>query len=117
MSATRLVPKTDTTEFPYQAAKDALLAMPAMKTQPVDFDRMMEVGKRIGWSREMLDAHEALKAGGRCFQFRQNQAPWLQGTLFEDNVFFGYTDGKQEALARPVIAERARTLDVRIIEH
>jgi hypothetical protein len=117
MSGTRLVSKADTTEFPYEAAKDALLAMPAMNTGRVDFDRMIEVGKRIGWSKEMLEAHEALRASGRCFTFRQNQPPWLQGTLFEDNVFFDYADSNQEVAARAVIIELARTLDVRMIEY
>jgi len=117
MSGTRLVSKAEITEFPYDAVKDALLAMPAIKTAPVDFDRMIEVGKRIGWSKEMLDAHEALKARGRCFTFRQNEHPWLQGTLFEDNVFFDYADSSHEAEARPIIIELARTHDVRVIEY
>lgn len=117
MSGTRLVPKTEAAAFPYHEAKRALLAMPAIEVGPVDFTRMIEVGKRIGWSQELLDGHEALRAGGRCFTFRQNQPPWLRGTVYEDNVFFEYDDERQEAQVRPVITELARALDVRVIEY
>jgi len=117
MSGTRLVQKTERTPFPYEAAKAALLALPAIETGAVDFSRMIEVGKRIGWSQEMLDGHEALRAGGRCFTFRQNQPPWLRGTCYDDNVFFDYADEKQEAEMRPAIVELAQQLDVRIVEY
>jgi hypothetical protein len=117
VSGTRLVAKSEAVPFPYEAARAALLALPAMEIGVVDFQRMIEVGKRIGWSQELIDGHEALRAGGRCFTFRQNQPPWLRGTAYEDNVFFEYADEQQEAAVRPVISDLARTLDVRVVEY
>jgi hypothetical protein len=117
MSGTRLVPTSEAAAFPYQAAKAALLALPAIEVGPVDFERMIEVGKRIGWSQEMLDGHEALRVGGRCFTFRQNEPPWLRGTFYDDNVFFEYADETQEAAMRPLIAELARALGLKTIEY
>jgi hypothetical protein len=117
MSGTRLVPVSDSAEFPYGAVKERLLALPSIELEPVDFERMIEVGKRIGWSKELLDGHEALKLGGRCFTFRQNVPPWLRGTLYEHNVFFEYTDEQQERLVRPHITELAQGLDVRLVEY
>ena len=113
MSGTRLVG----TPFPYEAAKAALLALPTMETGPVDFDRKLELGKRLGWSREMLEGHEALRAGGRCFTFRQNQPPWLRGTMYEDNVFFEYGDEKEEAAVRPLITGLAERLKLKVQEY
>jgi hypothetical protein len=117
MSGSRLVVKAAKDRFPYEAAKKALLALPSMETAPLELRRMIEVGKRIGWSQEKLDGHEALRAAGRCFTFRQNEPPWLRGTCWEDNVFFEFDDEKQEAAVRPVILELARVLDVKVVEY
>jgi hypothetical protein len=117
VSGTRLVAKTEAAPFPYQAVKSALLALPAMEVGPVDFGRMIELGKRLGWSQEMIEGHESLRAGGQCFTFRQNQPPWLRGTFYEDNVFFEYADEKQEAAMRPLISQLARSLEVRVVEY
>ena len=113
MSGTRLI----ATPFPYEAVKAALLELPKMELSPVDFGRMIEAGKRLGWSKELLDGHEALRAGGRCFDFRQNEPPWLRGRLSEDNVFFEYADEKEEAVVRPVFSELARRLGLKLLEY
>jgi hypothetical protein len=117
LSGTRLVPVSEGRPFPYQAVRAALLELPAIECTALELGRMIEVGKRLGWSREQLDAHEELRRGGRCFNFRQNEPPWLRGTCWEDNVFFEYDDEKQEAAVRPVIVELAGRLGLKVLEY
>ncbi|MBK7861807.1 MAG: hypothetical protein IPJ65_24960 [Archangiaceae bacterium] len=117
MSGTRLVQQNEATPFPYDAAKEAVLALPKVEVHPMELGRMIEVGKRIGWSKELLDGHEALRAGGRCFTFRQNVPPWLRGTFYEDNVFFEFANEQQEAEMRPFILELATRLQLKVLEY
>ena len=49
MSGTRLIPTG--AGFPYEAVKSALLALPKVETSPVELERMIETGKRLGWSK------------------------------------------------------------------
>ncbi len=113
MAGTRLV----ATPFPYEAVKAALLEVPKLEASLLDLQRMIETGKRLGWSKEQLEGHEVLRARGRCLTFRQNQPPWLRGTLWEDNVFFEYADEKEEAAVRPVISELAARLGLSVLEY
>ena len=117
MSGTRLVPAGPAAPFPYDEAKRLLLAMPRMSVGKVDFGRQIEVGKRLGWSKEMLDGHAGLLARGRCFTFRQDQPPWLRGTFYEANVWFEFDDQKQEETMRPAILSFAQTLGLKTVEY
>jgi hypothetical protein len=118
MSGVRLIPKTDESEFPYQKAKQILLfSLKDMSFQSTDFAPMIVAGERIGWTEEMITAHQALAEGGNCFDFRLQINPYLSGTLYEDNIFFRFVDSEQERECMPLIQELATRLDVRVLTY
>jgi hypothetical protein len=118
MSGVRLIPKTDESEFPYQEAKQILLfSFQDLSFQSTDFAPMIVAGKRIGWTEEMLIAHEALAERGNCFDFRLQISPYLNGTLYEDNIFFRFVDSEHERECMPLIPELATRLEVRVLTY
>ena len=115
MAAIRLIPKTDESEFPYDAALKLIQSLPDVMLRPQDFTQMIATGKRIGWPEVMIRSHEEMAARGKCFQFRWDGYPALSGSLFEDNVFFSIIDDEQATLE--FINAWATKLDVRVFRH
>ncbi|MFP2933858.1 hypothetical protein ACLESO_53760 [Pyxidicoccus sp. 3LG] len=87
-----------------------------MVTSDVDFPSMIEAGKSFGWTQEMVDSHWGMMARGKCFSFEQDALPHLQGTMYEDNIFFTFTDYEHEVAAMHEIERLAKLLKVRTLE-
>ncbi len=113
MSATRLIPITDDAPFPYEAVKRRLTADAVLT--PKDFAEMITIGKRIGWTEEMIRENQRLADAGNCFSFTVQGLPRLRGTLFENNVFFANSDTEGPAFA--YIEGLAAELNLRVFRH
>src|SRR5438552_586959 len=83
MGAIRLIPPDDEVAFPYEEALRRLAAFPGVTMRPKDFGPLIAAGAKVGWPTEMLEEHERLAERGLCFDFVQNQVPFLQGSLYE----------------------------------
>jgi len=119
VAACRLIPKTDAGPFPYDEAKRLLLfEQPAMTFEPKDFAPVIAAGREhCHWSAEVIRQHEEMAQRGRCFDFRLERPPHLQGTLFEDNIWFSfYSPQHQKSCLRFIEALREK-LDVQILHH
>jgi hypothetical protein len=114
MSGVRLIAK-DETDFPWERALQELRSLDGMKLVPKDFTRMLDVGRRIGWPDELIEANEQLAARGRCFDIAQSFPPQLTGSLFEDNIFFSFVSADHETTCRPAILELATKLDLIVV--
>lgn len=115
--ALRLIPKTDDGPFPYEMARQLLLNLEGLVFTPKDFGPMLAAGRRMGWPDELIRANEDLARKGRCFDFAMTKAPFLRGSLFEDNVFFSFSSRGHRDGCMPEIERLASTLDVRIHHH
>jgi len=113
--AARLIPKTDESEFPYEEVRRRLFENPSTRVRPFDFGPMIEAGKRMGWTEEMIRTNEELSHRGRCFAFEMTQEPFLRGTLYEDNVFFSFSGAEHERASMHAIEGLAREFDVRVL--
>ena len=113
----RLIPKTDDAAFPYEEAMRLLQANAGINFKPKDFAPMIAAGTRLGWTVEMIRANEELARRGNCFEFASEKAPFLRGSLFEDNVFFSFSGAKHEHACVPEIERLAKLLDVRVLRH
>jgi hypothetical protein len=111
----RLIPATDSSEFPYAVASSMLRDMEGMAISDVDFPAMIEAGKRFGWPQKTIDSHWGMMERGKCFQFAQSDAPFLQGTMYEDNIFFSFQDRAHQELCESIINSMAKLLGVRTI--
>lgn len=110
MSAVRIISKNEDEDFPYEAAKAYLTENFTLDTYPVDFEEMIEVGRRIGWPDALIRANQLLAERGKCFNFAQTDYPKLQGSLFEDNIFFSFTDSLHYEICLPVIKVIAKSI-------
>ncbi len=111
----RLIPKTEEAEFPYCKAMETLLFKdPDISFEPVDFAKLIENGKRMGWTEEMLTNHVQMNKRGKCFNFCSNLPNGLQGTIWEDNIHFLFKDKNHEMRCTPIIESLSIELDVRI---
>ncbi len=117
MGATRWIPDPEDSEFPSDAARIWLEERGGMSFTPVDFEALLARGRSVGWTGAMLAEHERMAERGRCFDFVQDEAPFLRGTLWEDNVYFLYLDADHEAGCRSLIVEGGRVLEVGLYEH
>lgn len=117
MKAIRIIPSTDDGNFPYEAVRHILLQLEGLETGEVDFPAMIESGMRMGWSKEMVEANWDLMKRGKCFTFHQGEELYLQGTMYEDNVYFVLSEPKHEDSARNQIARIAESLKLRVFEH
>jgi len=119
MAACRLIPKTDDAAFPYDEAMRVLIVeQPAMTFQPKDFAPLIAAGRdHAHWSPELIREHEEMAQRGRCFDFRLERAPHLQGTLFEDNIWFSFHSAEHEKSCLRFIERLREYLDVRILHH
>lgn len=113
MPAIRIVPVDDDDDFPYEEAL-RLLEQDA-DLEPADLTEMIEAGRRMGWSQEMIVANEALAAGGKCFSFTLRKPPHLSGTLYEDNIFFSINGNERDA--KTYIRSLAKLLGAAVYEH
>jgi hypothetical protein len=113
MPAVRLVPITDDAEFPYAEAKRRLEE--DAKLIPKDFGPMIEAGRRMRWTEEMIRGNEDLARRGNCFDFVMRVEPFLSGALFENNVFFSITGDEHAALT--YIRRLAKELGVCVYKH
>jgi hypothetical protein len=114
--ALRLIPGTDDGDFPYEQAKGLLHSLDEFEIGEVDFPAMIEKGKQIGWTQEMIDANWGLMKRGKCFSFIQHATPFLQGTMYEDNILFSFSSREHEDGCRRVINDFAKRLGVRVWE-
>ena len=89
--------------------------MEGVELVPKDFTRMLEVGRRIGWPKALIEANEQLAARGRCFDIAHSAPPELTGSLFEDNIFFSFTSDDHEMICRPVILQLATKLNLIVV--
>lgn len=111
----KLIPKTDVADFPYEKALELLLSRYSdLSTNPVDFDTLIENGKRMGWTEEMINSHQAMKKRGKSFNFKTETENGLRGTFGEDNISFLFNSKEHENKCIPVIKTLAIDLDVRI---
>jgi hypothetical protein len=115
MPAIRLIPKTDESDFPYDAALELIRQLPHVDLRPKDFAPLLEAGRRMRWTDKMIRSHEEMAARGKCYEFRWAGPPALLGTLFEDNVFFNVIGDEQATLR--FIQAWADKLDVRVFQH
>jgi hypothetical protein len=115
MSGLRLIAKEDETDFPWERALQALRSLDGLELVPKDFTRMLEVGRGIGWSQELIETNEQLAARGRCFDIAQSVPPELMGSLFEDNIFFSFGSDDHEKICRPTILSLATELDLAVV--
>lgn len=113
MSAVRLVPISDDADFPYAEAKRCLER--DAELTPKDFGPMIEAGRKMRWTDEMIRTNEELAHRGNCFDFVLRAEPFLSGSLFENNVFFSITGDERVALA--YIKRLADELSVRVSRH
>lgn len=111
----RLIPATDSSEFPYAVASSMLRDMEGMAISDVDFPAMIEAGKRFGWPQKTIDSHWGMMERGKCFQFAQSREPFLQGTMYEDNIFFSFHDHIHQESCKLVIESMAKVLGVRTL--
>ena len=109
----RLIPATDESAFPHDVAASMLRDMDGMTISDVDFPAMIEAGKRFGWPQKMIDSHWGMMERGNCFQFDQNSEPFLQGTMYEDNIFFAFQGRAHQKSCEAVIDSMAQILGVR----
>ena len=115
MTAIRLVSKTDDAEFPYSEAKHLLFIVNTdAQFEPVDFDAMIAAGCRVGWSDALIQSHRALAKRGNCFSFRIHHPPYLQGILYEDNLFFSFTDSEHQLRCEPEIVKLSQLLGLEL---
>jgi hypothetical protein len=113
MPAMRLVAITDDAGFPYAEAKRRL-AQDADLT-PADLTPMIAAGRRMGWTGELIRANEELARRGNCFDFALQVAPYLTGTLYEDNVFFRMTGDESAEVA--YVEKLAEELGAAVYRH
>jgi hypothetical protein len=113
VSAIRIVPEDDDAEFPYAEARRRLEI--DAELMPKDFAPMIEAGKRMGWSPAMVRANEELAERGKSFDFIMKVEPFLQGTLYEDNIYFIVDD--DEKAAKKYIRALARELGAAVYTH
>lgn len=119
MAACRLIPKTDEAAFPYDEAMRLLLFEDSSMTfRPKDFGPLITSGHNQGhWSAETIREHEQMAERGQCFDFRSERPPYLEGTLYEDNVWFSFYSFDHQKACLPVIESLRQKLDVRILNH
>ena len=119
MTACRLIPKTDEAPFPYDEATRLLLFEDSSMTfRPKDFGPLIAAGRKHGhWSAETIQKHEQMAERGRCFDFRSERPPYLEGTLFEDNIWFSFHSSEHQKTCLAVIESLRQKLDVRILNH
>ena len=119
MAACRLIPKTDEATFPYDEAMRLLLFEDAsMMFSPKDFVALIAAGREHGhWSVETIREHEQMAERGRCFEFRSERPPYLEGTLYEDNIWFSFHSFEHQKACLPVIESLRQKLNVRILNH
>src|SRR5689334_10540510 len=114
MSAIRMIPATDDGPFPYDQALKLLSTCPGLMMKSKNFAPLIAAGKRMGWSQEMIEEHERMEQGGLCFDFAQQQTPFLQGSLFEDNIYFRLTDYEHEKKCESLIVRIVAELGARV---
>jgi hypothetical protein len=119
MAASRLIPKTEEAAFPYdQAMRLLFFEDSSMMFRPKDFGPLIAAGRQHGhWSVETIRDHEHMAEQGRCFEFRSERPPYLEGTLFEDNIWFSFHSLDHQKACLPVIESLRQKLDVRIFHH
>lgn len=119
MAAFRLIPKTDEAPFPYDEAMRLLLFEDSsMIFLPKDFGPLIAAGRDHGhWSAETIRQHEQMAERGRCFDFRSERPPYLEGTFFEDNIYFSFHSFDHQKACVPLIESLRQKLDVRILKH
>ena len=113
MPAVRLVPLTDNATFPYTEARLRLEQDAELTAK--DFGAMIQAGRRMGWTGDMIRANEELAARRNCYDFALTVEPHLRGSLFEDNIFFSVTGDERAALE--YIERLARELGLRVYRH
>lgn len=119
MAACRLIPKTDEARFPYDEAMRLLLFEDSSMTfRPKDFGLLISAGRdHAHWSAETVRLHEQMAERGRCFDFRSECPPFLEGTFYEDNIFFSFHSFDHEKACFPAIEALRQKLDVRILRY
>ena len=87
MATLKLIPM-DNEVFPYDEAKKLiLLENPNVQFEKADLTQQLGAGQGIGWTEEMIKENEALTERGNCYSFAMTEAPYIKGTLFEDNLW------------------------------
>jgi hypothetical protein len=115
MTGIRLAPEGEAA-FPYDLAKRYLGCLPGMAFEPLDLVPTIELGRRLGWPMEAIDAQWARMQRGKCLSFRQKAKPELVGNLVEDGILFLFYSAEHEELARPAIESIARRLGLAMLE-
>jgi hypothetical protein len=114
MAPMRIIPGTDDGAFPYEEARYLLEHLPGVTKTETDIPAMVAAGTRIGWPKEMIDAHWELMRRGRCFTFHVDGG--ISCRLWEDNIFFGFSGRAHEECCLPVIEDLARQLRCRVLK-
>jgi hypothetical protein len=119
MAACRLIPKTDEAAFPYDEAMRLLLFEDSsMMLRPKDFGPLIASGREhCHWSADTIREHEQMAERGRCFDFRSEHPPYLEGVLYEDNIYFSFHSFDHQKTCLPVIESLRQKLDVRILKY
>ena len=112
MAAMRIIPGTDDAAFPYEEARFLLEHLPGVRKTETDIPAMVAAGTRMGWTKEMVDAHWELMRRGRCFDFHVDDG--VSCTLWENNIFFHFFGRTHEERCLPLIEDLARQLRCRL---
>lgn len=114
----RIVPASDNVPFPYDEAKRVLIIEnPDCIFEQADLRPMIEAGRRFNWTAEMIKANQELHDRGNCLKFRVERKPFLDGTLFEDNIMFDLTNVSSHEDALREITRLAKLLGATVFRH
>ena len=104
MPAVHLVPAEDGADFPYDDTAKEILGMAGVEKSEVDFDTLINKAIDNQWPNEVVKNYEKQRASGKCFEFKQSSEPFLEGTMFPDNVRINFKDeAHQESCEKTVL--------------
>jgi hypothetical protein len=95
-----------------------IVDQPAMSFEPTNFEALIAAGRKHGhWPEALVREHEEMAKRGKCFSFKLQSPPFLQGTLYEDNVWFSFYSADHQKACIPIIESLREKLDVRIHQY
>ncbi|MBN1311120.1 MAG: hypothetical protein JXB30_06845 [Anaerolineae bacterium] len=115
MSAIRIIPTSDDAEFPYADAKRLLDSLPGVNRKETDIPAIIEAGVKAGWPKALVEEHRRLMRSGKCFDYAVDGG--IRCTLWENNIFFSFSNRTHEEQCLPIIEMLANQLQCKLFRH
>jgi len=112
MPALYLVPERGA-DFPYDQVKAAIEGLASVEISDVDFEKIIADGIRNEWPPQLVENQRQMQQSGKCFNFAQGVEPFLEGTVYLENVYFLFEDEAHADRCAPVIDGMAQDLGLK----